>query len=303
MLVIVGVTSLATGRPMDDEQISSPACDFLPKGSLRAKNCEMIFAQNLIPNREAITFTLGYFRDNTQGLADSSCIDFPESPMPGEEGVSPETLKKGIQNECVFFLHDVTSREKGSSQAQGYLVDLCSRDPSKVVNPVVTNQGVGSTRKGNEYYDLEGENTTVLGAFITAPKLHSFTPLKWSKAYKGLKKKLGGSIPALRIFGVQSSNNETFQGKPMHGTPYNSSFGCPAVGADDVWIMNKLVENGPALVMNYGPRSAHQSTTNCRNDVSGLTCNDKIQGLACDQGQGASEKLTSPESKRKEAQK
>lgn len=260
-------------------------CAFLEKDSIRERNCELIRSQKLIPNEKAFSYTMDFLRDNTGKLADPSCL--PEAVgytpktvtikkkkktivktivtgKPGEEGVTVETLKDGIQNKCVFFLNDVES-SKGKQQAQGYLVDLCSTDPKKVVTEITTNKGTGTGAGNAKFTDIEGKKTTLIGAFITAPRVHGFVPFKMTSDYKSIKKKQG-KLRGLRLFGVNSSNNDTYQGKPMHASPFSSSWGCPSVSGEDSWIMDKLVEGGPALVMNYGPDSYHQSTTVCQNE-------------------------------------
>ncbi|HRO66579.1 MAG TPA: hypothetical protein PL182_03335 [Pseudobdellovibrionaceae bacterium] len=274
--------------PADPVVERTGPCAFLEKNSIRERNCLTILSRKLIANEKAFTYTMEYLRDNSGRLADSSCL--PETVgfmpktvtikkkkktivktvvtgKPGEEGVTVDTLKNGIQNKCVFFLNDVGA-SKGHPQAQGYLVDLCATDEKKVVTKITTNKGTGTGAGNAKFTDVEGKKTTLVGAFITAPQVHDFIPFKMSGGYKKIKKK-EGRIRGLRLFGLNSSNNDTYQGKPMHASPYNTSWGCPSVRGEDSWIMDKLVEGGPALVMNYGPESYHQSTTVCENEGDG----------------------------------
>jgi hypothetical protein len=233
------------------------------KSTLRVKNCEAVL-QN-IPNKDAATFTMQYFKDNYQHLADSSCAE--ESSSVAHGVLSKTKVDGGIQNGCQMVLNDTQKSWPGfPNRMTAYYVDLCATDSKKAVTKFYMNKGTGSSRRG--FSDSNGAHTTLAGAFLTDDQTFAFRPYKMSKGYTQIKKQLGGKIPALRLVGLNSSNNTSEYSKPIHASPYKSSWGCPSVAPENAWIMQKLASNGPSLLMNYGPSSMHQSTTTCHNQSS-----------------------------------
>ena len=233
------------------------------KSALRVKNCEV--AMKSIANKDAATFTMKYFKDNYHRLADSSCAEQSSSVARGV--LTRVQVDSGIQNGCQLVLNDTQRAVRGfPNRMTAYYVDLCATDSSKAVTQFFMNKGTGSARKG--YADNNGAHTTLAGAFLTDNQTFAFSPYKMSSGYRQIKKKLGGRIPALRLVGLNSSNNSSEYSKPIHASPYKSSWGCPSVSPENAWIMQKLASNGPSLLMNYGPSSLHQSTTSCHNQSS-----------------------------------
>lgn len=219
--------------------------------SPRRDNCLKAF--KIIPNKKALSYTLRYLQLNSGGLKDPSCL------VHGKD-----QAKKGIHNTCSFVINDLTSKYKGSPlRANAYYVDLCANNSKDIVKSFFVNKGTGTANAN--YADRQGAHSTNAGAYLTGDKLVNFIPYHLSAAYKGLKRMLGGFIPALDLIGLHSTNNNTSDSKPMHASPYKSSWGCPSVSADAVSIMRKLAASGPSLVMNYGPSQFHpeDSLTKC----------------------------------------
>lgn len=232
------------------------------KSEMRVKNCQQ--AMKEIPNKQGLTYTVQYLKDNYHHLADPTCAVNSSSVKRGV--LSRAKVENGVQNGCQLVFNDLNRPYKGaSSRSTAYFIDLCSSDPKKVVSTFYMNRGTGSNRRG--YTDEAGKKTTLAGAFLTDDQTFGFSPFKMNGRYLKIKKQLGGKIPALRLVGLNSSNNSSEYGKPIHASPYNSSWGCPSVSPENAWVMKKLASGGPSLLMNYGPSTMHQSTTSCGNQA------------------------------------
>ncbi len=189
-----------------------------------------------------------------------------QSKAAGKGVLSKEKIRGGIANGCQFVINDLNSRYQGMiNRSNAYYVDLCAKDSKKIVTHFYMNKGTGTSSHG--YSDREGAHSTVAGAFLTAPHTFDFHPFRMSSGYRQIARELG-HIPALRIVGLNSSNNSTDFGKPIHVSPYKSSWGCPSVSSQDAWVLQKLAARGPSLLVNYGPSSLHQSTRSCENNGS-----------------------------------
>lgn len=233
------------------------------KSELRVKNCKQALKE--IPNKEGINYTMQYFKDNYRKLADPTCAAGSSSVKRGV--LSRAKVENGIQNGCQFVFNDLKRPYGGlSSRSTAYFIDLCAADPKGAVKTIYMNRGTGSARKG--YTDVNGQKTTLAGAFLTNDQVYSFHPFKMKASYVKIKKQLGGKIPGLRLVGLNSSNNDSEYGKPLHASPYRSSSGCPSVGPENAWVLSKLASNGPSLLMNYGPSTMHQSTKSCSNQTA-----------------------------------
>lgn len=217
------------------------------------KNLNCLAAYRQVPNSSALTYTLRFLLLNSNGLKDPSCVR--------SRGAG---TKQGIKNTCQFVLNDLTSVYDGNPlRAHAYFIDLCTSDSGRVVKHFYVNKGTGTARA--QYADREGEHSSNPGAYLTGTKVVAFEPYKASGAYEQIKDSMGGFIPAVRLTGLHSTNNDTSGSKPMHASPYRSSWGCPSVSPDAVGIMRQLAANGPSLVMNYGPSQFHptSSLTKC----------------------------------------
>lgn len=288
MIVLSHNAAFADDAPED-------ICRFLGDGQdkalaeLRVANCHQLVSRKLIPNSEALDYTLRYMRDNSGKLADDRCLPpkvgterrtvtvrtkrgpvkrtVVSSAVSGEANMSRDVLRQGVKNQCQFLINDTTSTVKGfPNRGNAYWVDLCSKDAAKLVTKTYFNKGTG---RGNR--DVPGANTTVVGAFLTGSSTFNFVPYRMSNGYREIarmsRKQNGSSkITAVRLFGVNSSNNDTSRSKPLHVSPYRSSWGCPSTSPENAPLIEKLAQNGPSLVMNYGPSQFHKSTTSCENE-------------------------------------
>jgi hypothetical protein len=232
--------------------------------TLRIRNCQTLVARGLIPNQNAFTYTLQYLRDNYRKLADPSCA-MRSVAIASHHVMNKDKVLRGIQNGCQFVINDTTSMWEGMKlRTPAYFVDLCSKNPDKVVRKFFMNVGTGP-----RYVDKEGNHSTVAGAFMTDSATYSFQPFRKSPGYRKIEKSMkGGRLPGLRLVGLNSSDCRTDFGKPLHVSPYQSSWGCPSVGVENADILFTLAEHGPSLVINYGPPDFHNSTTTCTNDHS-----------------------------------
>lgn len=260
-LFVFGILALLSAQSVKAVEVCANLASIEDsKSEIRVKNCEAAYAA--IGNKEAFTYTMKYFKDNYRKLADPTCAEQSSSVARGI--LSKGKVDEGIQNGCSMVVNDIKSTYNGAAnRTTAYYIDLCAPDSKKAVTKFYMNRGTGSARKG--FMDSSGAKTTLAGAFLTDNKTFAFSPYKMSKGYVQIKRKLGGKIPALRLVGLNSSNNSSEYSKPIHASPYNSSWGCPSVAPENAWVMSKLASNGPSLLMNYGPASMHQSTTSCHN--------------------------------------
>lgn len=244
----------------------------------KTKNCYELIkkANNGQLPKKALIYSLKYLKANLGQLQDSRCLAAGGT--------------KGIKNSCQFILNDLNSRVKNfPNRSPSYFIDLCDGGDKSAKKGLVyktyINRGTGSQK--NSYADTKGRNTTTAGAFITGA-LTPFIPYRVTKAYKNLgwsrcfqkdsrgriltnrpvKNMAQCPVTRLALYGAHSSNNSTSKSKPMHVSPYKSSWGCPSVGLDDRWMMDTLHKNGPSLVMNYGPERLHKdsSINSCKNE-------------------------------------
>ncbi len=244
----------------------------------KTENCYKLIkkANSREISKKALIYSLKYLKANLGELQDKRCLAAGGA--------------KGIKNSCQFVVNDLNQRVSGfSNRSPSYFIDLCDGGSGSARKGLITktyiNRGTGSS--SNNYTDRSGRKTTVPGAFITGA-LSPFIPYRVTKAYRNLgwancfQKNSKGQpilsrpvrdmskcpVPRLALYGAHNSNNSTSSAKPMHVSPYKSSWGCPSVGVNDRWMLEQLHKNGPSLVINYGPEKYHKdsSINNCRND-------------------------------------
>jgi hypothetical protein len=138
------------------------------------------------------------------------------------------------------------------------------------VRELFFNKGTGRAPASGDA-DTADAHTTVPGFFLTADQVSPFHPYKLSEGYKEILKRNRAernlnAVKSLRLIGIQSSNNDSADSKPIHESPYRSSWGCPSISPDNSWVIDELAKNGPSLFLNYGNPKFHQSTSNCDND-------------------------------------
>ncbi len=243
------------------KQSQTQACAFL-KDARMNRNCISLFVSpwflgNRIA-RDAVTYSLAYLAANENQVQDMSCA---------KRSAQKAGLPTSIKNKCSFVVNNVENSIAGFPlRSQAYYVDLCSTEVYSVVRKFNAKKGVGPT-----YLDVNEKNSTVAGVFLTDDKVRGFTGKpkkngKESKEYAALRRTMPkGFIPALDLTPMQSTNDDSSDDKPVHVSPYNSSFGCPSIDKSDADIIYKLAQNGPSMWINYGNRSLHpsESITKC----------------------------------------
>ena len=240
----------------------------------KTENCEKLLklADEGKISKDALRYTLQYFKMNQGELQDRTCADSDSQP----------NAPKGISNSCQFVINDMNERISGfSNRSPSHFIDLCDGGEGGLgkglINSSYVNRGTGSSRDSDpeQYIDRNGDKTTVIGPFLTGA-LRPFTPFKISRQYRNIGWKRCTNIAdckvlRLELYGLMESNNDSTHGpgkKPLHVSPYRSSSGCPSVSVDNRWQILALNKNGPSLVMNYGPQKYHDrsSLTNCKNE-------------------------------------
>lgn len=232
---------------------------------LRIRNCERLKKSGSIPNSHALDYTLNYLGQNYHGLKDYSCaLDGLTKDTACDICKKPTQIRQGIKNGCSFILNDLKRPwGDGTTRTTGYYIDLCQESADPLVQKFYVNVGTGTITNKN-YADIADAKSTLPGAFLTDDKVMPFFPYNPDK-YQTLKKNLGGVLPSIRLVGLNTSNNSSEDSKPMHVSPFKTSWGCPSVGQQTAPIMRKLVEKGPALIMNYHSAQYEQKKS-CDND-------------------------------------
>ena len=288
-----GAVSVASIAEVSDKiKEYKSLCDFTSQSinenyPNRSENCLKLLLMSEdergLPQK-ALVYALKTFKINFDRLhSGRECIDEKLHPK------GPE----GIKNPCQMLINDMNSVHESvvkrgtTRRANSYYIDLCTPNGESIVSKSYVNKGTGSDN--GAYTDIDGEKTTIIGAFLTDDKVTKFTPEGKTAKYKSvlgwkesdsrcnpeniLSEGGGTNCPAIRleVYGFQSSNNTSDSGagrKPIHTSPYFSSIGCPSVGQDDNWKIVNLAVNGPSLVLNWGPEKYHseESLTNCRNN-------------------------------------
>ena len=220
-----------------------------------------------IPNTQAVNYTLNFLAQNYQGLKDSHCaFDGLKKDVACDICKKPDQVRQGIKNGCSFILNDLKKPwGDGTTRTTGYYVDLCKSSTEPIVQKFYINQGTGTSGNKN-YADEEGAKSTLPGAFLTDDRVTPFYPYDPEK-YVAIRKRLGGTLPSIRLRGLNASNNSSEDSKPMHVSPFKTSWGCPSVGPQSAAIIEKLVQKGPALIMNYHS-AAYEQKDSCDNDGS-----------------------------------
>ncbi len=194
------------------------------------KNCEKV--KKTIPNGEALDYTLQYLSDNYEQMQDTSCLSGSTHGNSVKKGFSNASNGKGK-----FILNDTDSR-LGNGRAQAHYVDLCQGE----YHTYGVKMGTGQT-----FLDVVNKHSTLTGAFMSGQQKIRFEPTKSSKP--GYRKAGLNDPYQVELVGLNSSNAQTDDSKPMHESPFNTSWGCPSIDRSSSDILNKI--KGGNLVMNY----------------------------------------------------
>ncbi len=233
---------------------SKPLCEMRGVSEQWVKNCEALYRAG-IP-KDALEYALKVMQLNDDSFESNKCYKTGPSGHYSMRGVSKADFERkmsgGLPNKCQMVIND-TRDKLGTYRGRMYYIDLCSGSAPKVVKSYF-NMGTGTFK--NSYADRGGAHTTVKGAFFTNYKTFSFQ--KNNSAYQAVKsrvKSLSGTYkaPSVQLFGLSTTNNEAGPNlKYMHVSGYKSSWGCPSISPDNYWMIEKLANNGPSLVLNYG---------------------------------------------------
>lgn len=258
---------------------ASSICDSFRGAGQERKlaNCETIVKKGLVPNRDALRYTINYLNDNHNGLRDATCaVNGIEANDRCIACRSREWVEKGVENDCTFIINDLSRpwrRDPAPRRTTAYLVDLCSDDPSKLVSSFYINGGTGNPRFDDspdrgETSNLWNKNT-LAGAFLVEGKVYGdFVPGRAEK-YAGIRSRHNGEIPGMRMIGLNSSNNTTESSKPLHVSPFRTSWGCSGVSESTIPIMERFASSGKSsLFMAYAGQKYEQKGTSCTNDSS-----------------------------------
>ena len=168
---------------------------------------------------------------------------------------NPNWVKSGFENQCSFIINDLERPwPQNSGQTTAYYVDLCAKDPAKLVKSFYINVGTGPKYDDSPDYSTATRDinkSTLAGAFKIEPKVYdSFEPYN-PKAYQPIKDRNNGKLYYLGLIGLNSSNNTTEVDKPMHVAPFKKSWGCPSVSEATAKDFGRMIERGSTLYMAY----------------------------------------------------
>jgi hypothetical protein len=269
--IFAGVSVHAQNSAAVAEEVCAPLRDARFQGSefhTRVSNCKDMVMQQKVKNLDALRYTVKYFANNYRKLRDSGCAQSRAS-TDRECGLCqrPDQIEKGIQNGCTMILNDVeTNYPADPKRSTAYFLDLCADNPSGNVATFYMNRGKGHAGR-TMYDDKGGRRSTLMGAFLTDTVVKSFSPYSHPERYRNL---CGIRNPQqVRLLGVNSTNDDSDYSKPLHVSPYSSSWGCPSVSCESVKYMRELAENGPSLVMNFATSRMANAPESVR---TGQTC-------------------------------
>lgn len=271
-----------TAPAPDVSPISAAAdpCQF-PDAKISA-NCRRFLANPEIP-RDALLWTLDVFRQNTSGLKLKKCLKEFGNDHYSLKGITPEKIKRGIKNKCQILINDTRAKHNDFKlRGTFYYLDLCDG----TMSTDYFNLGENTFNKNEPYSNDDGDHATVLGAFLTSDQDFSYEPaacVQWRgkkrrrrcvktgldpdyKSVVSMVERLSGKprSPAVALIGLQNTNNNSATSyKYLHCSPYRSSWGCPSVNPAHYKMIETLAQNGPSLVVNYGPESKMEDPAKC----------------------------------------
>jgi hypothetical protein len=294
-LVAMVLTLCSSGAVAADsaslaQDVCAPLHDSRLKGAdfdLRITNCENMVAGNKFKNIDALRYTLQYFANNFHKLADSSCAtEAPNTVAPDcKLCKNSAQIEQGIQNGCSMVINDVEADYPSMpNRSTGYFVDLCARNPAQNIETFYINRGTGPL-----YHDVDGEHSTLMGAFLTDTAVQQFHPFSHQDLYRNMC-----NIPEpleVRLVGLNSSNNTSDWDKPCHDTPHNSGIGCPSVNCKSVKYMRPLAENGPSLFVSYAKSRMENAPQAVR---IGQTCRNEPGEIVGSAGSAPTVQRTNP---------
>lgn len=224
-------------------------------------NCRELLASSEVP-ANALLFALEGLKRNAQTFETNKCFDKANdfenvfghysTPGLGSKNELVGELSGGIKNKCSFIINDYDERisTHGGAfkcKAMMYHIDLCQSEAK--VKKSYSYLGYGTCKNNRGFVNKSGEGTTLLGMSVTSNKSFGFA--KQDAQYNAIRKRLGGEVPAVTLFGLQNSNNRSSADyKYLHVGAYTSA-GCPSIDEKDAWMIKDLAAAGPSLVVGY----------------------------------------------------
>lgn len=281
--------------------IATEVCDAFrsPRLQPQLANCESLVRRKLVPNTGALDYTIKYMIANHRKLEDSRCAVqklrteklhwIGQASDACENCKKSEWVEKGIENNCSFVINDLQtpwnrSKSGPTDQTTGYFVDLCSSGPSNLVKKFAINGakgGRGDDVPREKLSTAPSNSNTLAGAFLLNGKVtNDFVPgnkAKYESIARNFRKCSSlnpricdTGVPAIRMVGLNSSNNDTEFDKPFHISKYNRGLGCPGIQftKDAEPMMQKITARGSSLYMSYGGQKFKQVGKSCYNDTS-----------------------------------
>lgn|GEM_PF-7007223 len=251
--------------------------------SVQAKNCEKIVKSGSVPNTDALAYSIKYLTQNLGTLKDPSCaIDgVRQHAMPRgycDDCRNEDRIRNGIKNDCTFVINDLEHKWHGEAhRSPGYFIDLCAESKSNLVTSFYINTG-----RGSGHQNVADNDDSLAGAFLLEDQVETNFVAMSNTKYKGVRSRLGGASPVIRLVGLQSSNAGGSYDKPFHVAPpeFHSSLGCMGV-SEDLYkngVMQKMVSRGPSLLVSYAGKS-FEDHGSCHNVQSERSSGDSLESL------------------------
>ncbi|MCR9203597.1 MAG: hypothetical protein NXH75_03400 [Halobacteriovoraceae bacterium] len=176
-----------------------------------------------------------------------------------------EKMDGGIKNKCRFIINDVGDRLESHGGElkclmRTHIVNICTGESRKTKSWV----GYGTCKRGRGNKNQTDQGTTLLGFQVTNDKSFGFA--KRDASYNNIRtrfnQKFGDEdsfgnnsyrIPAISLFGLQTTNNRSMQDyKYLHIGAYTSA-GCPSLveSEENYNVIEQLAKDGPSVVVNY----------------------------------------------------
>ena len=245
--------------PIDNDY--EAACDIEGLSDEAHKNCVALLNSSQVPTN-AMLFALDGLKRNANSFETKNCYNkadgfsdvFGHYSTPGlgsdEELVS--SLNPGIKNKCTMIINNYDERIKthgGSLRCKTamYYIDLCKDSPK--VTKSYSYVGYGTCKGSSGFTNERDKGTSLLGFSVTS--VEGFNFQKNDTSYKAIRSDLGGTIPAVALFGLQGTNNRSSSDyKYLHVGAYTSA-GCPSIAPENAWMVQEMAKSGPSVVVGY----------------------------------------------------
>ncbi|OIQ16753.1 MAG: hypothetical protein BM556_13910 [Bacteriovorax sp. MedPE-SWde] len=240
------------------------------------QNCDKVLASGKVP-KKAFKYTLKMMKMNSQEFKNDQCFQLAGKSHKSMMGLTKSGAKKmmsnGLKNKCQVIINDYDERistHGGALKCKTamYYIDICKKTPQ--IKKDYSFVGYGTCKKKRGFSNKTNQGTNLLGAFITHNRSFNFTKVRngvkdkyYENIRRWIKKKTGkGKIPSVALIGIQKNNSRAAADyKYLHVGAYTSA-GCPSIDRTNYWMINKLTDNGPSIVVNY-KEGAMEDIKNC----------------------------------------